>query len=52
MATQGKRDLLDELFNAAPTIQVEQQQITEWKPAAKKGQGQVYDAVIRFIPNP
>ena len=49
--TQGK-DLLDELFNAAPTIQVEQQQIIEWKPAAKKGQGQVYDAVIRFIPNP
>ena len=46
------KDLLDELFNAAPTIQVEQQQITEWKPAAKKGQGQVYDAVIRFIPNP
>lgn len=48
----AKKDLLDELFNAAPTIQVEQQQITEWKPAAKKGQGQVYDAVIRFIPNP
>ena len=46
------KDLLDELFNAAPTIQVDQQVVTEWKPAAKKGQGQVYDAVIRFIPNP
>lgn len=46
------KDLLDELFNAAPTIQVDQQVVTEWKPAAKKGHGQVYDAVIRFIPNP
>ncbi len=52
MANNSGKDLLDELFNAAPTIQVEQQQIIEWKPAAKKGQGQVYDAVIRFIPNP
>ena len=52
MSTQSK-DLLDELFNAAPTINTpEQQQTVEWKPAAKKGQGQVYDAVIRFIPNP
>lgn len=46
-------DLLDDLFNAKPTIQsVEQQQISVWKPNAKKGAGQVYEAVIRFIPNP
>lgn len=45
-------DLLDELFNAQPTIQVEQQAVTEFKPAAKKGQGQIYEAVIRFLPNP
>lgn len=43
---------LDALFNAEPTIQAEQQVITEFKPAAKKGQGQIYEAVIRFIPNP
>ena len=45
-------DLLDELFNAEPTIQVEQQAVTEFKPAAKKGHGQIYEAVIRFLPNP
>ena len=45
-------DILDDLFNASPTIEVEPQVITEFKPAAKKGQGQVYEAVIRFIPNP
>ena len=45
-------DILDDLFNASPTIEVEQQAITEFKPAAKKGQGQIYEAVIRFIPNP
>ena len=43
---------LDDLFNAEPTIQAAQQVITEFKPAAKKGQGQIYEAVIRFIPNP
>lgn len=43
---------LDDLFNATPTIEQEQQVITEFKPAAKKGQGQVYEAVVRFIPNP
>ena len=43
---------LDALFNAEPTIQSEQQVITEFKPAAKKGQGQIYEAVVRFIPNP
>lgn len=43
---------LDDLFNATPTIEQEQQVITEFKPAAKKGQGQVYEAIIRFIPNP
>ena len=45
-------DILDDLFNASPTIEVEQQAITEFKPAAKKGQGQIYEAVIRFLPNP
>ena len=43
---------LDDLFNAEPTIQTAQQVITEFKPNAKKGQGQIYEAVIRFIPNP
>lgn len=53
MSTQMNNELeLDELFNAKPTIQQEQQVVTEWKPAASKGQGQVYDAVVRFIPNP
>lgn len=45
-------DILDDLFNAKPTIEAEQQVITEFKPAAKKGVGQIYEAVIRFIPNP
>ena len=45
-------DILDDLFNASPTIEVEQQAITEFKPAAKKGHGQIYEAVIRFLPNP
>lgn len=45
-------DILDDLFNATPTIKQEVQQSTEFKPAANKGQGQVYEAVVRFIPNP
>ena len=50
--TTNSGDMLDDLFNATPTIQAEVQQSTEFKPAANKGQGQVYEAVVRFIPNP
>lgn len=49
------KDILDDLFNASPTIQNPedaQNSIAEFKPAAKKGQGGIYEAVIRFIPNP
>lgn len=45
-------NLLDDLFNAQPSIKAEVKEITEFKPAANKGQGQVYEAVVRFIPNP
>lgn len=48
----AQTDILDSLFNAQPTIQAEQQVSTEFKPSAQKGQGQVYEAVVRFIPNP
>lgn len=48
-------DLLDDLFNASPTIQSNEEtsnSFAEFKPTAKKGQGGIYEAVIRFIPNP
>ena len=45
-------DILDSFFNAQPTVQAETKVSTEFKPSAQKGQGQVYEAVIRFIPNP
>ena len=45
-------DILDSLFNAQPTIQAEQTVSTEFKHSAQKGKGQVYTAVVRFIPNP
>lgn len=48
-------DVLDELFNAEPKIQnlgEDSNAIPEFKPNVKKGQGGVYTAVIRFLPNP
>lgn len=45
-------DILDSFFNAQPTVQAEPKVSTEFRPAAAKGQGQIYEAVIRFIPNP
>lgn len=44
----------DDFFNVAKPVVQEQQSavLTEFKPNPKKGQGGVFEAVIRFLPNP
>lgn len=45
-------DVLNDLFHPQVKTETEQQNVTEFKPSAKKGKAGVYTAVIRFIPNP
>lgn len=43
----------DDFFNVKPVVQEAQQsQITEFRPSPKKGQNGVFQAVVRFLPNP
>lgn len=43
----------DEFFNAKPVVQEQPtQQLTEFRPNPKKGQNGVFEAVVRFLPNP
>lgn len=43
----------DSFFNAKPVVQEQQPtQLTEFRPNPKKGQNGVFEAVIRFLPNP
>lgn len=43
----------DDLFNVNANVAVnEERAITHFKPQAKKGIANVYEAVVRFIPNP
>lgn len=45
---------LDDFFNVAKPVVQEQQTapLTEFRPNPKKGQGGVFEAVVRFLPNP
>lgn len=44
---------VDDFFNCQVNMPTaEEHEIVEWRPNAKKGQNQIYDAVVRFIPNP
>lgn len=45
-------DVLNDLFHPQIKTETEQQNVTEFKPSAKKGKAGIYTAVIRFIPNP
>lgn len=46
-------EIINDIFNTTPIVtQPEQSVITEFRPAAKKGQAGVYKAVVRFLPNP
>ena len=45
-------DVLNDLFNPQVKAETENQNVTEFKPSAKKGKAGVYTAIIRFIPNP
>lgn len=43
----------DSFFNAKPVVQEQQpSQLTEFRPNPKKGQNGVFEAVVRFLPNP
>lgn len=44
----------DDFFNVAKPVVQEQQTapLTEFRPNPKKGQGGVFEAVVRFLPNP
>lgn len=44
----------DDFFNPSKPVVQEQQSapLTEFRPNPKKGQGGVYEAVVRFLPNP
>lgn len=43
----------DDFFNAKPVVQEQQPtQLTEFRPNPKKGQNGVFEAVVRFLPNP
>jgi len=43
----------DSFFNAKPVVQEQQTTpMTEFRPNPKKGQGGVFEAVVRFLPNP
>ena len=43
----------DSFFNAKPVVQEQQPtQLTEFRPNPKKGQNGVFEAVVRFLPNP
>lgn len=43
---------LDDFFNAKPIVQETATVLTEFKPNPKKGQNGVFNAVVRFLPNP
>ena len=46
-------EIINDIFNTTPIVtQPEQTVISEFRPAAKKGQAGVYKAVVRFLPNP